>query len=443
MLDVRRRHPDGVRGNRLRPPEADRLEKAGRRQLVLLGARSCTSSFVSARWMITGTCSRSASARHAFSVARSRVYIACGATAGVIRSSPANSFDETLRRGPGPPAGVFASGDRELDDRLAEDAAQARRARRPRDLLLEVVHVGVGRRPRLDHLERRQPRAGAHELRRDGLRFGREDVLLRASPSAPGRRPGRGYSTIGAWVWVLIRPGMTTCPPASMVSRAREAAARSSRPCRPRRCRGRRWPRPRGQRRGDAPSMVTTMPLVTTSETARRGRRLADERRGDDDRSKAKVRQRRIGPPILSAGCRILPVRTLPGSAAPAYSEPVPVHVVEHPLVHDALATLRDAATPPELFRRMAVRISLLLAAEATRDLPASRGDGRRRRSDRPRRGASATTWSSCRCCAPASGMLDAVLELIPERARRAHRPAARRERRRSPRSTTRSCPAT
>jgi uracil phosphoribosyltransferase len=50
----------------------------------------------------------------------------------------------------------------------------------------------------------------------------------------------------------------------------------------------------------------------------------------------------------------------------------VSVHVVEHPLVHDALVTLRDAQTQPEVFRRMAVRISLLLAAEATRDLPAS-----------------------------------------------------------------------
>ena len=56
------------------------------------------------------------------------------------------------------------------------------------------------------------------------------------------------------------------------------------------------------------------------------------------------------------------------------YSEPVPVHIVAHPLVHDALATLRDSSTPPELFRRMAVRISLLLAAEATRDLPSEVG---------------------------------------------------------------------
>ena len=48
----------------------------------------------------------------------------------------------------------------------------------------------------------------------------------------------------------------------------------------------------------------------------------------------------------------------------------MPLHLVEHPLVHDALATLRDASTSRELFRRMAFRISLLLAAEATRDVP-------------------------------------------------------------------------
>jgi uracil phosphoribosyltransferase len=48
----------------------------------------------------------------------------------------------------------------------------------------------------------------------------------------------------------------------------------------------------------------------------------------------------------------------------------VPVHIVQHPLVHDALATLREASTSREHFRRMAFRISLLLAAEATRDVP-------------------------------------------------------------------------
>jgi uracil phosphoribosyltransferase len=91
----------------------------------------------------------------------------------------------------------------------------------------------------------------------------------------------------------------------------------------------------------------------------------------------------------------------------------VPLHIVPHPLVHDALATLRDAATPPELFRRMAVRISLLLAAEATRDVPAQTitirtplgpAEGRRVRSN-------VVVVPVLRA---GLGMLDAVLELIP-----------------------------
>src|SRR5688572_5950066 len=52
------------------------------------------------------------------------------------------------------------------------------------------------------------------------------------------------------------------------------------------------------------------------------------------------------------------------------YSLRVPLHVVDHPLVQDALSVLRNTETPPERFRRVAERISLLLAAEATRDLP-------------------------------------------------------------------------
>jgi uracil phosphoribosyltransferase len=91
----------------------------------------------------------------------------------------------------------------------------------------------------------------------------------------------------------------------------------------------------------------------------------------------------------------------------------VPLHLVPHPLVHDALATLRDVGTPPELFRRMAVRISLLLAAEATRDIPAEpvsvrtpigSADGRRIRGD-------VVVVPVLRA---GLGMLDAVLELIP-----------------------------
>ena len=50
------------------------------------------------------------------------------------------------------------------------------------------------------------------------------------------------------------------------------------------------------------------------------------------------------------------------------------VHLVEHPLVQDILAELRDATTTPERFRQLAGRISVLLAAEALREIP-SDGD--------------------------------------------------------------------
>ena len=95
------------------------------------------------------------------------------------------------------------------------------------------------------------------------------------------------------------------------------------------------------------------------------------------------------------------------------YSDPVPLHLVEHPVVHDALATLRDASTPPETFRRLAVRISLLLAAEATRDVPAEwvavetplgSADGKRV-------SAGVVVVPVLRA---GLGMLDAVLELLP-----------------------------
>jgi uracil phosphoribosyltransferase len=46
------------------------------------------------------------------------------------------------------------------------------------------------------------------------------------------------------------------------------------------------------------------------------------------------------------------------------------LHLVTHPLVHDCLAELRDARTAPERFRALATRISVLLGAEALRDVP-------------------------------------------------------------------------
>ncbi|HVG73589.1 MAG TPA: uracil phosphoribosyltransferase [Vicinamibacterales bacterium] len=87
--------------------------------------------------------------------------------------------------------------------------------------------------------------------------------------------------------------------------------------------------------------------------------------------------------------------------------------LVDHPLVHDALAELRDARTAPPAFRRAANRISVLLAAEALRDVPASPAvvttplgpaDGRVVQTD-------VVVVPVLRA---GLGMLDAVLELLP-----------------------------
>ena len=87
--------------------------------------------------------------------------------------------------------------------------------------------------------------------------------------------------------------------------------------------------------------------------------------------------------------------------------------LVDHPLVQDALAELRDTRTAPPAFRRAANRISVLLAAEALRDVPVSPAvvttplgpaDGHVVRTD-------VVVVPVLRA---GLGMLDAVLELLP-----------------------------
>ena len=91
----------------------------------------------------------------------------------------------------------------------------------------------------------------------------------------------------------------------------------------------------------------------------------------------------------------------------------MPVHIVNHPLVQDALVDLRDKRTVPEHFRRAATRISVLLAAEALRtvatsavtvETPLGPADGRRVQPD-------IVVVPVLRA---GLGMLDAVLELVP-----------------------------
>src|SRR5687767_15892809 len=92
---------------------------------------------------------------------------------------------------------------------------------------------------------------------------------------------------------------------------------------------------------------------------------------------------------------------------------PVPLHLVTHPLVHDALMMLRDKRTEPPAFRRAANRISVLLAAEALRDVPSIAGSV-----TTPLGPASGNVVRGDVVVVPVLraglGMLDAVLELLP-----------------------------
>jgi uracil phosphoribosyltransferase len=91
----------------------------------------------------------------------------------------------------------------------------------------------------------------------------------------------------------------------------------------------------------------------------------------------------------------------------------VPLHIVNHPLVHDALVSLRDKRTAPEEFRRAATRISVLLAAEALRDVSAQETTVETPLGPAPGRriGTDVVVVPVLRA---GLGMLDAVLELVP-----------------------------
>ena len=96
------------------------------------------------------------------------------------------------------------------------------------------------------------------------------------------------------------------------------------------------------------------------------------------------------------------------------YSFPrMSVHVVTHPLVHDALNQLRDISTQTEQFRSLANRISVLLVAEALRDLPTERATAHT-----PLEKAEGRRVARDVVVVPVLraglGMLDAVLELLP-----------------------------
>ncbi len=92
----------------------------------------------------------------------------------------------------------------------------------------------------------------------------------------------------------------------------------------------------------------------------------------------------------------------------------MPLLVVRHPVIEDCLARLRDQATPCDEFRRLARRVSVLLAVEATRDLPTQDDVVQTplERTQVQRLGARVVAVPVLRA---GLGMLDAFLELVPQ----------------------------
>ena len=109
------------------------------------------------------------------------------------------------------------------------------------------------------------------------------------------------------------------------------------------------------------------------------------------------------------------------------YDFAVPVRLVHHPIAQDALLQLRDKATEPSLFRRLAHRISLIAIAAATERLPMMLA-----RVETPMEAAEGEALRSDVVIVPVLraglGMLDAALTLLPH-ARVGHIGLARDER--------------
>jgi uracil phosphoribosyltransferase len=87
--------------------------------------------------------------------------------------------------------------------------------------------------------------------------------------------------------------------------------------------------------------------------------------------------------------------------------------VLSHPLADDAMARLRDKATPCDEFRALARRVSVLLIAEATRDLSVGEAFV-----ETPLERTAVKRLSARVVAVPVLraglGMLDAFLELVP-----------------------------
>jgi len=100
-------------------------------------------------------------------------------------------------------------------------------------------------------------------------------------------------------------------------------------------------------------------------------------------------------------------------TAQPCIVPAVPVHLVQHPVTQDAVTYLRDKSTTASRFRRLAHRVSLILAIEATRKLPMTLA-----RVETPLEQARGEVLDANVVVVPVLraglGIVDAVLEILP-----------------------------
>src|SRR6516165_6057753 len=171
------------------------------------------------------------------------------------------------------------------------------------------------------------------------------------------------YMTIGAWVCVLMRPGSTMSSLAAIVSLATNVRAMASGVSTPTIVEPSIATAP-GDSIWCAAFWVMTKRPTTMSDTCRA---VCPATMTPAPRAHATSNRFTLFDCTARSTRHALGISPTP---LPCIVKPVPLHLVDHPLAHDALATLRDKRTTPEHFRQAAMRISVLLVAEALRDVP-------------------------------------------------------------------------
>ena len=116
------------------------------------------------------------------------------------------------------------------------------------------------------------------------------------------------------------------------------------------------------------------------------------------------------------------------------------LHIVEHPLLGDALAVLRDRSTGPAAFRAAMVQAAATLFLEASRDLPTDPGTVETPLAKAPARRLRSGVLTLVPVLRAGLGMLDGVLPLAPG-ARVAHLGVRRDEATAEPREYYRNLP--